>query len=85
MTSRAMVSPSSNTEWIMFALAGLDDAALLGHVDQLAQLDLGGERAVAEAAAGRDRVAEQDQQRGHRAEHPAERAGPRRRVASAVP
>src|SRR3712207_7207340 len=33
------------------ALAGLDDAALLGHVDQLAQLDLGGERPVAEAAA----------------------------------
>jgi hypothetical protein len=53
-------------------LAGLDDAALLGHVDQLAQLDLAGERAVAVAAAGRDRVADQDQQRGQRAEHPAE-------------
>jgi hypothetical protein len=44
------------------ALAVLDHAALLGHVDQLAQLDLGGERALAEALAGRQRVAEQDQQ-----------------------
>ena len=51
ITSRAMVSPSSKTEWIMLALAVLDDAALLGQVDQLAQLDLGGERALAEAAA----------------------------------
>ena len=46
----------------------LDHAALLGHVDELAQLDLGRERAVAEAAARRDRVAEQGQQRGQRAE-----------------
>ena len=37
-------------------------AALLGQVDDLAQLDLGGERAVAEPAAGRQRVADQDQQ-----------------------
>ena len=33
------------------ALAVLDHAALLGQVDQLAQLDLGGERALAEAPA----------------------------------
>jgi hypothetical protein len=54
------------------ALAGLHDAALLGHVDQLTQLDLGGERAVAEAAAGSEHVADQDQQRRHRAEHSTE-------------
>ena len=33
------------------ALAVLDHAALLGQVDQLAQLDLGGERALPEALA----------------------------------
>ena len=51
ITSRTMVSPSSKTEWIIFALAVLDHAALLGQVDQLAQLDLGGERALPEAPA----------------------------------
>src|SRR4051794_12278689 len=43
-------------------LAGLDDAARLGQVDQLAQLGLGGERALAEAASGGQRVSQQDQQ-----------------------
>jgi hypothetical protein len=52
------------------ALAGLHDAALLGHVDQLAQLDLGGERPVAVAAPGGDRVADEDQQRGDGPEDP---------------
>ena len=54
-------------------LAGLDEVALLGQVDQVAQLRLGVERALAEAAAGGERVAEQDQQPRHRAEHPVER------------
>ena len=72
ITSRAIVSPSSNTEWIMFRSPDSHDAALLGHVDELAQLDLGGERPVAEAAAGGDRVADQDQQGRHRAEDAAE-------------
>jgi hypothetical protein len=49
------------------ALAGLDDAGRLGEVDELTQLGLGGERALAEAAARRDRVAEQDQRLRDRA------------------
>jgi hypothetical protein len=50
-------------------LAGLDDVAGLGQVDQLTQLGLGGERSLAEAAARRDRVADQDQELRDRAEH----------------
>jgi hypothetical protein len=56
------------------ALAVLHHAPLLGQVDQLAQLDLGGERPLPEAPAGRDHVADQDQQRGERAERPAQPA-----------
>ena len=51
------------------ALAGLDERRGLGQVDQLAQLGLGGERALAEAAARGERVAEQDQQPRQRAQH----------------
>ena len=47
ITSRTMVSPSSNTEWIICALAGLDHADFSAQVDQLAQLGLGRERALA--------------------------------------
>ena len=54
-------------------LARLDEVALLGQVDQVAQLLLGVERALAEAATGGERVAEQDEQLGHRAEHAVER------------
>ena len=50
------------------ALAALHDAALLGEVDQIAQLGFGRERAFAIAAARGDRVAEQDQQLRQRAE-----------------
>ena len=50
------------------ALAGLDDGRGLGQVDQLAQLGLGRERALAEAAARGDRVADQDQHPRDRAE-----------------
>ena len=49
-------------------LAVVDEPAGLGHVDHLAELDLGGERPLAEAASGRDRVADEDQQGGQRAE-----------------
>ena len=66
------------------ALGLVDDAAGAGHVDQLAQLHLGGERALAEALAGRHRVADQDQQLGQRAEQRRERPdrrGDRRRPA----
>jgi hypothetical protein len=59
-------------------LAVLHDAALLGQVDQLAQLHLGGERALPEAAPGGHRVADQDQQRGQRVERPAQPADQRR-------
>jgi hypothetical protein len=55
------------------ALGALDDAALLGQLHQVAQLGLGGERPVAEALAGRERVADQDEQRGQRPEHPGQR------------
>ena len=51
------------------ALVGLDDAGLLGQVDHLAQLSLGRERALAEAAARRDGVADQDERCGQRAQH----------------
>jgi hypothetical protein len=54
------------------ALALVHYAALLGHVDQFAQLYLGRERALAEALAGGDRVAHEDQQLAQRAEHAAE-------------
>ena len=48
------------------AFGFLHDAAAAGDVDQFAQFDVGGERALPEAAAGGDRVADQDQQRGDR-------------------
>ena len=51
------------------ALAGLDHLAGLGQVDQLAQLGLGRERAVAEPLARGQRVADQDQQPGEGAQH----------------
>ena len=38
MTSRAMVSPSSKTEWIISRSPASMRAASLGQVDQLAQL-----------------------------------------------
>ncbi len=53
----------------------LDDAASLGEVDQLAQFHLGRERAVPEALAGRDRIADEDQQRRQRSEDNGEQAG----------
>ena len=56
------------------ALAGLDQRRRLGEVDQLAQLGLGRERALAEALARRDRVADQDQQPGAAARGPRSRA-----------
>ncbi len=48
------------------ALVGGDDAALLGQVDDFAQLDLGRERPVSQAAARRDRVTKQHQHSGNR-------------------
>ena len=74
ITSRTIVSPSSNTEWIISRSPDSMTPAGLGQVDQLAQLGLGGERSFAEALAGRERVADQDQQPRQRAEHPRERA-----------
>ena len=56
--------------------------ALLGQVDDLAQLDLGGERPVAEAAARCQRVADQDQQpadRGQQHRNRLQRNGRRQR------
>src|SRR5581483_6459791 len=55
-------------------LVVLDDPALLGDVDEFAQFDLGGERALTQPAARRDRVAEQREQSGQRVEHPADEA-----------
>ena len=82
ITSRTMVSPSSKTRVDHLALGVLDDAPLPGDVDELAQLDLGGERTLAEATARGDRVADQDQQGRKRGEHPAEpRERPRPRSA----
>ena len=46
------------------ALVVLDEPALLGEVDEVAQLRLGRERPVAEAAARRQGVAEHDEQSG---------------------
>lgn len=67
------------------ALGVLDDAAFLGEVDELAQLDLGAERAFPEALAGGDGVADEDQQPGQRAEDRAEDAdGPGDVAADAV-
>ena len=54
------------------ALAGLDQRALARQVDQVAQLGLALERAVAVAAPRRHRVAEGDEQAGERAEDPAQ-------------
>jgi hypothetical protein len=54
-------------------LAVLDELVLLREVDQLAQLGLGGERSLAEALAGREGVADQDQQLRQRTEHPGQR------------
>ena len=51
------------------ALAGLDERGLAREVDQVAQLGLGGERAVAVARARGDRVAERHEQAGQRPEH----------------
>ena len=66
-------------------LAGLDHRGRLGEVDQLAQLGLGRERALAEAAARGDRVADQDQQPRDRAEDPGRRREDRRRPTRARP
>ena len=55
------------------ALVVLDQRLLLGQVDQRAQLRLGGERALAEALARGERVAEQDQQLRQRAQDPGQR------------
>jgi hypothetical protein len=62
ITSRTIVSPSSKTEWII----------CLGEVDELAELGLGRERTLAEAAPRSDDVAEHDQQLGQRPEDPRE-------------
>ena len=51
ITSRTRVSPSSKTEWIIWRSSASMTPALLGQVDQVAQLGLGGERPVAEALA----------------------------------
>ena len=61
ITSRAGVSPSSNTDWIIRPLVGGDHTALLRQVDDFTQLDLRGERPVAEAATGRQHVSEHHQ------------------------
>ena len=67
-------------------LAVLDELVLLGEVDQVAQLGLGRERSLAEALAGRERVADQDQQLRQRAEHPGQRVhDPGRRAARPAP
>jgi hypothetical protein len=50
------------------ALVVGDHTALLGQVDDLAQLDLGGKRAVAEPTTGCQRVTDQDQQPADRGE-----------------
>jgi len=52
ITSRAGVSPSSKTDWIIFAFVGSDHAALLSQIDDLAQLNLGRERPVPQAPPG---------------------------------
>ena len=57
----------------------LDDAALLRQLDEVAQLGLGGERPLAEALAGGERVADDDEQPRERAED----AGQRERQAGA--
>ena len=62
ITSRTMVSPSSNTEWIIIRSPASMSWLLLGEVDQLAQLRLGRERSLAQALARGDRVADEDQQ-----------------------
>ena len=49
-----------------------DHAALLSQVHDLAQLDLRGERPVAQTAAGCQRVADQHQQPGYRRQQPRE-------------
>ena len=54
-------------------LAVLDELVLLGEIDQVAQLGLGRERSLAEALAGRQGVADQDQQLRQRAQHPSQR------------
>ena len=54
-------------------LAVLDELVLLSQVDQVSQLGLGCERPVPEALARRERVADQDQQLGQRAEHARQR------------
>jgi hypothetical protein len=51
------------------AFLGLDQLALLREVDEVAQLGLGREGPLAEAAPRRDGVAEQDQQLRQRSEH----------------
>ena len=59
--------------------AVLHDAPLLGEVDEFAEFDGGGERALPVPLAGRHGVADPDQQRGERAERGAEPAHQRRR------
>ena len=54
------------------ALAGLDQLALLGDVDELAQLRLARERPVPEARPGREHVADEHEQARQRPEHPGE-------------
>ncbi len=51
-------------------LVVLDDLALAGHVDQFAQLGLGGERPVTEPAAGSEHVAHHHEQPCQRPQHP---------------
>ncbi len=53
----------------------LDHPAAAGDVDQFAQFDVRGERALPEAAARGDRVADQDQQRRHRRQQPGQAPG----------
>jgi hypothetical protein len=53
-------------------LVGLDEPVGLGQVDELAQLGLGVEGALAEALARGERIAQQDQQPRQRSQHPGE-------------
>ena len=84
MTSRTIVSPSSKTEWIITRSRSSMSWFSSREVDQVAQLGLGRERSLAEALAGSERVADQDQQLRQRTEHPGQRVHERGPLSSAT-
>ena len=78
ITSRAIVSPSSKTEWIMSRSSCSTTPRCSARSTSSRSSTSVANGPSRKPLPGRDRVADQDQQRGQRAERPAEPAHQRR-------